>query len=99
MGESQNTEILALADEIGRYVVQEYVEPRLARAVSYYRAQVVAGAANGKITVKRPFDDTAVALPYVSSAAGLASGSQCTVLVLGGASNAIVLGDGMLTNL
>lgn len=99
MGESLNTEILALADEIGKYILREYVEPRLTRSVSFYRARVVSGASGGKITVQEPFNETAVALPYVSSAAGLTAGSQCTVLVLGGASNAIVLGDGMLTNL
>lgn len=99
MGESLNTEIRAFADEIGKYILREYVEPRLARSVSFYRAQVVSGASGGKITVRQPFDETAVALPYVSSAENLAAGSQCTVLVLGGASNAIVLGDGMLTNL
>lgn len=99
MGESMNSEMTALADEIGRYVLREYVEPWLARSVSFYRAEVVSVASGGKITVRQPFDKTAVALPYVSSAANLPVGSQCTVLVLGGASNAIVLGDGLLTNL
>lgn len=40
-----------------------------------------------------------LSLPYVSSAAELPVGSQVTVLVLGNASNAIVLGDGTLSNL
>lgn len=99
MGESLSSEMRSLAEEIGKHVMREYVEPRLARSVSFYRAQVVAGASDGRITVRQPFDETAVALPYVSSAAGLVAGSQCTVLELGGASNAIVVGDGLLTNL
>lgn len=67
--------------------------------VRYYRAQVVAPASGGKIQIQRPFDPAVIALPYVSSAASLAAGAQCTVLVLGSASNAIILGDGALSNL
>ena len=40
-----------------------------------------------------------LALPYVSSAEGLEVGRQVTVLVLGSQSNAIVLGNGTLSNL
>ena len=67
--------------------------------VRYYRAQVVSPASGGKIQIQRPLDPSVIALPYVSSAAGLAAGDQCTVLVLGSSSNAIILGDGTLSNL
>ena len=87
-----------LADSIGRYVMERFVKPYLSTGVRYYRAAVTVAATNGKITVQRPFDDP-VALPYVGSAAGLTVGSQCVVLVLGDASNSIVLGDGNLSNL
>lgn len=91
-------ELKSLGDSLGRYLMETFVAPRLSRTVSYYRAQVASPASGGKITVQKPFD-TAIALPYVSSAAGLKAGDQCIVLVLGDASNAIVLGDGMLSNL
>jgi len=87
-----------MADNIGKYVMEKYVKPYLALSVSYYRATVVQGAAGGKITVCRPADNP-VALPYVTSAAGLQAGDQCVVLQLGSSSNCIVLGDGMLSNL
>lgn len=87
-----------LADNIGKYVMEKYVKPYLSLSVSYYRAQVVQAAADGKITVCRPADNP-VALPYVTSAAGLTVGQQCVVLQLGSPSNCIVLGDGMLSNL
>lgn len=88
----------SLADRIGKYVIEKYVKPREALTVRYFRATVTAPAADGKITVQRPFD-TPMALPYVSSAAELAEGEQCVVLVLGSMSNCIVLGDGTLSNL
>ena len=87
-----------IADAIGDYVWKKYIEPRLSLYLSYYRAQVTAAAADGKITVQRPYD-TAVSIPYVGSAAGLAVGEECVVLVFGDASNAICLGRGDLANL
>lgn len=47
----------------------------------------------------KPFDNTTMQLPYVSSAASLAVGAQCVVLQLGSASNCIVAGNGMLSGL
>lgn len=91
-------EIQTLANEVGKYIMKNLVEPRLSKTVSFYRAFVTAAASNGKITVQKPFD-TSVALPYVTSAAGLNVGDQCTVLVLGDYSNSIIIGDGKLTNL
>lgn len=85
-----------LANAIGSYVMKHFVEPRLARTVGFYRAQVVGAASNGKITVQRPFDQTPVALPYTKAAESLTVGSQCIVLMLGNASNAIVFSDGMM---
>ena len=87
-----------LADNIGKYVMEKYVKPYLALNVSFFRAKVTGAASGGKITIQRPFDDP-IALPYVGSAAGLTVGSQCVVLVLGSMSNAIILGDGKLSNL
>jgi hypothetical protein len=49
--------------------------------------------------VQRPFDSTIYDLPYVNSASGLAAGDNCMVFVFGSMSNAIVVGDGRLSNL
>lgn len=87
-----------LADSIGKYIMEKYVKPYLSNNVTFYRAAVTAAANDGVITVQRPFDDP-VALPYVGSAAGLAVGQQCVVMVFGDASNAVVLGNGTLSNL
>lgn len=87
------------ADNVGKYIYDKFVAPKMANKVSYYRAEVTATASGGKITIRKPFDSTSYALPYVSSAAGLAVGDQCIVIVLGSASNAIILGDGRLSNL
>lgn len=93
-----NQEMKALADNLWTYF-EPKIKAMLSSGVSFYRAQITAAAANGRITIQRPFDETALSLPYVSSAAELPVGSQVTVLVLGSASNAIVLGDGTLSNL
>lgn len=87
-----------IADSIGAYVVEKYVKPLLSNQVSFYRAKVTAAASDGKITVQRPFDNP-VALPYVGSAAGLTVDEQCVVLVFGGSNNAIIIGDGVLSNI
>ena len=92
-------EMKRFADRIGRYVTERFVKPKLANTVSYYKAEVVAAASGGKITVRKPFDATSFALPYVGSAAGLAVGDTCIVFCLGSASNGIVMGNGGLTNL
>lgn len=86
------------ADKIGKYIVEKYVTPLLTNKVNFYRATVTASASNGKITVQRPFDNP-IALPYVGSAAGLSVGDQCVVLEFGSASNSIIIGNGLLTNL
>lgn len=95
---SGNEDMKALADALW-----VYFEPRIKSLtqnnLSYFRAEVVSAAANGKITVRKPFDDTTMQLPYVSSAASLKAGAQCVVLQLGSASNCIVAGNGMLSGL
>lgn len=95
---NNNQEIKALADNLWVYF-EPKIKAMLSSGVSFYRAQITAAAANNRITVQRPFDDTEISLPYVSSAAELPVGSQVTVLVLGSPSNAIVLGSGTLGNL
>ena len=87
-----------LADNLWTYF-EPKIKSLLSSGGSYYRAQVTQAASGGTITVQRPFDQTQLSLPYVSSAEGLEVGSQVTVLVLGSQSNAIVLGNGTLSNL
>lgn len=88
-----------IAQRVGNFVMRKFVRPSLRNYVSFYRGRVYSPALNGRMGVVRPFDDTVLYLPYVGSAEGLAVGQQCVVLVFGGASNAVVLGDGTLSNL
>lgn len=98
----ENLEVRALADALWRYF-KPRVEEMLGSYVSFYRAQVTAAPSGGKITVRRPFDDTALSLPYVGSMASAAVGTQVVVAVFGkqkgNTMNSVVLGDGTLTNL
>lgn len=95
---NQDQDMKALADNLWTYF-EPKIKTMLSSGVSYYRAKVTAAAAGGTITVQRPFDQTELALPYVSSAEALAVGDQCTVMVFGSQSNAVVLGNGTLSNL
>lgn len=92
-------EMKELADNIGRYVSKKFIEPRLQSAVSFFIGKVTTAPGNGSIGVTKPFDSTEYTLPYVSSASGLSVGDNCTVFVLGSMSNAIVMGDGRMSNL
>lgn len=94
-----NESMCEFADNLADYIWKKHISPKLARSVEFYRATVKGAADGGKIRVQRPFDNQIVALPYVGSAAGLNSGQQCVVLVLGSQSNSIVIGDGTLSNL
>ncbi len=85
-----------IAKEIARYVMENYVSRWGKDLVRYYRAEVITPAANGKVTVKRPFDGINLTLPCTTAAENLAAGAQCIVLVLGNESNAIVFSDGMM---
>lgn len=87
-----------LGDKVGNYVWKTYVQPRLTRMVSFYRASVTAPASGGKITVQQPYNAPQQVL-CAGSAEGLAAGDQCVVLVFGDPSNAIVLSDGTLSTL
>lgn len=89
----------ALADNIGRYVLEKFVKPCVKNTVQFYRAEVTSAASGGKIGVKKPFDTTVQYLPYVTSAAGLSVGDQCVVLVFGSKVNQFIVGDGSLSNL
>ena len=94
-----NTESMqVLADQMADYMWQKHFAPKLANIVRYYRAEVTEAASNGKIGIKQPYETSTTYLPYVTSASGLTVGQQCTVLVFGGSSNAMIIGDGTLTN-
>ena len=90
-------EIQQAADAIWEYIQKKYLRTYLADSVRYYRAVVTTAPNNGVIEIERPFDSP-ISLPYMANAASLTVGDQCTVLVFGDASNAIVMGDGALTN-
>lgn len=91
-------EMKMLADSLWTYF-QPKVEKLVTSNVWYFRAQVTKAASGGKITVRRPFDKE-IALPYVSSMASATVGSQVTVFVLGlSLTNAVIIGDGTLSNL
>lgn len=92
-------EMKELADNIGRYVTEKFLRPKLASSVSYFIGRVKTAPNAGVIGVERPFDSADYHLPYVSSAAGLSVGDNCMVFVFGSMSNAIVMGDGKVSNL
>ena len=92
-------EMKELADNLGRYITEKFVKPRMQSAVSFFIAKVTVAPSGGIVTVQKPFDSSTYSLPYVTSAAGLNVGDNCIVFVLGSMSNAIVMGDGRLTNL
>ncbi len=89
-------DVRSAADRLGRYIMKHFVEPRLRRSVSFYRATVTGELSNGKLTVQRPMDNP-ISIPCTANAAGLQKGDQCVVLVLGSESNSIVIGNGTLS--
>ena len=92
-------EMKRLADNLGRYIMERFVKPKLERTVSFFAAKVVDGYYNGKIKVQKPFDETIMTLPCFPSAYGLKTGDACIVAVLGSMANAWVVGDGRFGNL
>ena len=92
-------EMKELTDNIGRYVMEKFLKPRMQSSVSYFIGKVTTAPNSGSVGVTRPFDATQYILPYVPSASGLSVGDNCVVFVLGSMSNAIVMGDGRLSNL
>lgn len=92
-------EMKELADNLGRYITEKFLAPRMSRTVSFFIGKAVTPASGGSIQVQRPFDNTIYDLPYVNSASGLLAGENCMVFVFGSMSNAIVVGDGRISNL
>lgn len=92
----ENAEMKRFADRLWEYF-RPKIEELTRSNVWYFRAQVTKEAANGKITIQRPFDEE-VALPYVSSMENAAVGSQVTVFVFGSSmTNAVICGNGSLS--
>ena len=92
-------EMKELADNIGRYVSEKFLKPKLSSSVSYFIGKVKTAPNGSVVVVERPFDSTNYTLPYVSSASSLQAGDNCMVFVFGSMSNAIVMGDGKVSNL
>lgn len=93
-----NQAMREFANNMSKYAKKTQTDPNAALNLSFFRAAVV-GVSGSSLQVQRPMDSTVLTLPRVGSASGLTTGDQCIVLVLGSMSNAIVLGDGMLSNL
>lgn len=92
----ENQDMKRFADQLWDYF-KPRIEELTRSGIWYFRAQVTKEAENGKITVQRPFDGE-IALPYVSSMANAAVGSQVTVFVLGSSmTNAVICGNGSLS--
>ena len=94
----ENKDKLELARNVAKFAAQTETKPGGVLNLGYFIG-VVVGYSGTKIQVQRPFDLTVLTLPYVSSASGLSAGAPCFVLVPGCLANAIVLGDGKLSNL
>lgn len=93
-----NQQMQDLADGLWAYFRPKVAE-MLRNEVSFFRAQVITAPSGGSVGVRKPMEDTTLSLPYVPSAASLSVGDQALVLVFGNQSNAIVLGNGTLSNL
>lgn len=96
---NENESIKTLASNLWNNFIKDRVRDMHKDNVRFFRATVVGAANNGTMQVQKPFDNTIMTLPYVTSAGSMTVGTQCVVLVLGDYSNAIVLGDGKLSNL
>ena len=99
LNNSDNEAMQILADSMAEYMWSKHFAQKMNDVVRFYRAEVTETANNGLIGIKKPFDANTFYIPYVTSAASLAVGDQCTVLVFGGQSNAFIIGDGTLSNL
>lgn len=87
-----NGEMKRLADNLGKYIRDKFLAPRLANSVSYFKGEVVTAADGSVMQVKRAFDPTVYTLPYLPAADGLEAGDACIVFSLGSASNSFVFG-------
>jgi hypothetical protein len=91
-------EILELAQNLAKFTQKTQTEPSGVMNLGFF-VGTVKSKTSTRIRVTRPFDNTVLSLPYVSSASVLAAGDSCFVLVPGSLSKAIVLGYGNLSNL
>nr|DAP17988.1 MAG TPA: hypothetical protein [Bacteriophage sp.] len=80
--------LVMLAQRLWNNFFRHKVKETQTDMLRFYRAEVTKAAANGKITVRRPFDTTEASLGYVASMAGAPVGSQVVVLVFGEKKNA-----------
>nr|DAT52513.1 MAG TPA: hypothetical protein [Caudoviricetes sp.] len=76
-------ELVSLVLELWNGFFERKVRDTQKGMVRYYRAQVTAAAQNGKITVKRPFDEVTLPISYVKSMENATVGRQVVVLVYG----------------
>ena len=83
-------DIERIAHNLTSYMKRTVLKEELGDVVRFFRARVVKAAAGGKITVRRAFDTTDLALPCAAGAEALEAGDPCLVLVFGGLSNATV---------
>ena len=83
-------DIERIARNFTAYMKRTALREELGDVVRFFRARVVKAAAGGKITVRRAFDETDLALPCAAGAEALAVGDPCLVLVFGTLSNAVV---------
>lgn len=95
-----NENIKNLAESFWKYYEPKIAE-KSASAITYFRAEIVANPGDGTLTVQRPYDETAMNLPCVSSMTEAKVGDQVTVFVFGKnlANNAVVVADGKVSTL
>ena len=85
-------EMKRLADNLGKYIRDKFLAPKLANTVSYFKATVVTAADGSVMQVQRAFDPTVYSLPYLPAADGLQAGDSCICMSLGSTSNSFVFG-------
>lgn len=95
---NENEQMRVLAQQLWKNYMEPQIDRKLALTVRYFRAQVVSNPGNNTLEVQRPGDSNTMTLPCTDSMAGAAANSQCVVIVLGDLSNAIVVGNGVLSN-
>ncbi len=85
---SETNALVTLARRLWNNFFSHRVRETQQDMIRFYRAEVTAAAADGKITVRRPFDTAETALSYVGSMAGAKKGAHVVVLVFGEKKNA-----------
>lgn len=96
-----NTLMKQFADNMAKYAKKTKTEPEMGNVVRMFRARIISvNVQDGIIDVQRPFDETVMSLPCIGSYRYSADvGDECVVMYFGSLSNAIVIGDGSLSNL